>query len=770
MAMMVSALISLISSVALAAPSTLEVKKQGEQQVRQVVEPILNQYCREQCQVIHIDTEVDLAVDDITTPGFEEGGGKATLAPASGKLKLLIDENLGDQTRQKILDLLKEHLEALNFPVQVETKITKFPQPASSNYRVADLRDRVTRDIKASLQSMISQFCPNTCMMGDFSVQSEVINPEDIDYSQSQSYFQDGPAAIRVRGVKATIITDQSMTPAEISGVEEMAKLKVSAYKNSEIQTQNMKFPKPGDANYANFKGGILGQYVGKDGVNTDSKTTNSNSNSNTDQRQEAINRKDTNTNALTDSKTTTNSNNTTNTSANNDTSSKQQKFEHYEKIERVENGDAVQAVLEKFKLYGIVLSAIILALLATLVVIAFRRQIATAMPSRRSQSDTPADMPSPPGSHAGATSGMSEEKAAMFARRIEADRLFNDLTNIFSEQPKVAKHVFSSVLTEEGVETTAHYLEVFGETVVMDLLRDPSLQSDVTELMDFYAHNTFEISEEERLMLLKKLHNRTVTAKMQVHSSRSAALFDFLVEMDAPQIIEMIKNESNTVKAIVLTQCDQKKRQVVFNANDEGTRVKLMSELSRIDHLPRNYIMNVSTALRRKKAENPKLNTEALPGTDVLVSFLEKSDLQTQRTIVQELTSSAGPDALTNLKAKLVSVETLRFIREQQMTEVVTHIKHDELVQFLKGCNPDVKTAVMNKVPADLAGDLNDELDIAESVGRETYAAVERKILNRLKFLVGNGQINISEVNDRIFGQEFGQANEVSEMRRVGT
>ena len=367
-----------------------------------------------------------------------------------------------------------------------------------------------------------------------------------------------------------------------------------------------------------------------------------------------------------------------------------------------------------------------------------------------------------------------SEEKAALIARRIEADRLFNELTNIFSEQPKVAKHVFTHVLTEEGVETTAQYLEVFGESVVMDLLRDPGLQSDLTELMDFYARNTFDINDEERLLLLKKLHHRTVTAKMQVHGSRSAALFDFLMDMDAPQIIEMIKNESNTVKAIVLTQCDQKKRQVIFNAHDDTTRMKLMSELSRIDHLPKNYIYNVSSALKRKKAENPKLNTEALPGTDVLVSFLEKSNIDTQRTIVHELMSTAGMDALTNLKAKLVSIETLRFIKEQQMTEVITHIKHDELVQFLKGCSSDVRMSVLNKAPADLASEINDDLSLsdAEPVGRETYAAVERKLLNRMKVMANNGQINISEVNERIFAEEFGYQvqGEVTEMRKVGS
>ena len=751
----------LIAGQAYAAPSTLDVKKRGEDAIRKVAEPILNQYCHEQCQIIHIDTEVDLAIDDLTTPGFEEGSGKATLAPASGKIRILMDESLGAQTRLKLSDLLKEHLEILDFPVDIETRVTKFPQPAASGYRVADLRDRVSREVKASIQNMLSQFCPETCLLGDFDVQSEVVNPEDVNYSSSQEFFQDGPAAIRVRGVKATIMTDQGMSPEQANGIVEMAKLKVAQYKNSSITSQSMAFPKTAK----DGRNGLAGPYGYANGLNTDNKDTKDirDSKETSDSKEarelrEARDSRDTKTENNTNRNSQTDR--TSETSKNDTQANRNEKFEHYEKIERVENGDAVQQVLEKFRLYGIIFASIVLALLLTLVAISFRKQIFETVNKGSDGGKDPGK-----GNHAAyeVSSGnlTNDDRAALIGRRIEAENLFNELTNIFSEQPKVAKNVFTHVLTEEGVETTAQYLEIFGESVVMDLLRDPGLQSDLTELMDFYSRNTFETSDDERLLLLKKLHHRTVTAKMQVHGSRSAALFDFLADMDTPQIVEMVKNESNTVKAIVLTQCDSKKRQVIFNAHDEITRIKLMTELSRIDHLPKNYIHNVASALRRKKLENPKLNTEALPGTDVLVSFLEKSDIATQRTIVHQLMSNAGGDALQNLKSKLVSIETLRFVKDQQLTEVITSVKHDELVQFLKGCNADVRNAVLNKAPADLSADLSDGLNLSENVSREAYVAVERKVLNRMKVLANNGQINIAEVNERIFSEEFGFQSE---------
>jgi flagellar motor switch protein FliG len=763
--MMIFTFLPLLIGTAMAAgPSTLDVKKRGEQQVRQVLEPLVNQYCREQCQIIHVDTEVDLAVDDLTAPGFEEGG-RATLAPAAARVKLLVDENLGSQTRGKILALFKEHLDQLDFPVQVEPRITRFPQPASSSYRVAELRSRVVRDIRASVQGMLTQFCPDHCVLGDFDVQTEAVNPEEVDYSASQEYFQDGPAAIRVRGVKAVVMTDQALAPDEAAGMVEMVKLKVSPYRNSEVLAQSMRFPK-------NHPSSLAGQIPWAQGRSPAGKEENE-FREVKDQKElkEARDSRETRESKELKNATESRSHKETTSQQNESSDVRKERIEHYEKIERVENGDAVQAVLDKFKLYGIVLSAIILALLFTLVAISFRRQVFDGGKGQEGGKDSGRD-----GKAAIATpdnlSLTNDEKATLIGKRIEASRLHDELTAIYSEQPKVAKHVFTHVLTEEGVETTAQYLEIFGESVVMDLLRDPGLQSDLTELMDFYARNTFDINDDERLGLLKKLHHRTVTAKMQVHGSRSAVLFDFLAEMDAPQMFEMIKNESNTVKAIVLTQCDSKRRQVLFQSYDEPTQLKLMAELSRIDHLPKNYIHNVASALRRKKFENPKLNTEALPGTDVLVSFLERSSMDAQRNIIQQLMATSGGEALHSLKSKLVSVETLRYLKDVVLTEVITSVKHDELVQFLKGCNDEIRNSVLNKVPRDLSDDLSEELVIAEPVSRETFAVVERKVLNRIKNMANSGQINLSDVNDRIFAEQFGyDQREVTatDLRRYG-
>jgi len=205
------------------------------------------------------------------------------------------------------------------------------------------------------------------------------------------------------------------------------------------------------------------------------------------------------------------------------------------------------------------------------------------------------------------------------------------------------------------------------------------------------------------------------------------------------------------TVKAIVSTQCDPQKRNLIFQQLDEDARLQLMAELSRIDYLPRDYVYNVAQALKRKRRDNPKLNTEALPGSEVLVGLLEKTAEDTQRNVMKSL-EVTHPDSARMIRNKLVSVDTLRYLRDGQLLEVVLSLKHDELLQFLKGATGELRSHIFSKAPKDLVAELEEELDTLPPVSREAYHAVERKILNRMKVMANEGLINLAETNERMF------------------
>ena len=132
-------------------------------------------------------------------------------------------------------------------------------------------------------------------------------------------------------------------------------------------------------------------------------------------------------------------------------------------------------------------------------------------------------------------------------------------------------------------------------------------------------------------------------------------------------------------------------------------------------------------------------------------MSLLERTGQNMQRSIIQSL-EELNPDSARIVKNKLVSVDTLKFLRDGQLLEVILSLKHDELIQFLKGAPDDVRKTIFMKSPKDLLVELEEELEQVKALSREVYLAVERKVLNRIKVMTTEGQINLVETNERMF------------------
>ncbi len=731
------------------------VQRVTELRIRNLLEPVLDKYCPDQCKLMSVSTDVDLALQDELSPGFSEEAAQSNdLEASAGRVKLLIDDKIGPVSRTKLLELVQQFLDTLDFPVKVETQIAHFPQPVGSAGKVADIREKIGKQFKGTLEDLFRQFCPDHCLMADYSLSTENINSEETQYGDAGEFVEDAGVAVRIRNLSAKILVDDSLSPVEQQNILDMAKLRTNSYKNVDLALKSMKFPRPQDLARASGRGDGRSPAGGLYGDSTTSDSKSSSQNDSTSNSTSSNSRTES-TQAQNDLRSNSEVKNLTN-STNNETNARQERFERFEKIERVENGDAVQQELQKFKVYGLVFACAVIGLLVFISMSSLGTRGSSAPSVQRVIQSLVTDPVSASAQSNHSSSAQDpqnftgDEKAALVSRRFEIERLKDELTNLFAEQPKVARHVFSRILTEDGVETTSAYIHIFGESVVLDMLRDPSLQGDMAELMEFHSKNPTDISDEDKLDLVRKLHNKAVAGKLFVMGSRSTHLFDFLSDMDGLQILEMLRNESITVKAIVMTQCDLQKRSLIFTQLDEPARMKLLDELSRIDYLPRDYIHNVAGALKRKRRENPRLNTEALPGSDVLLTLLERADSGMARTVMKNL-ESGNPDTARMIKGRLVTLETLEYLKDSHLLEVVLSLKHDELLTFLKGAPASARATIYAKSPKDLVAEIEEELEHTQPLSKDAYSAIERKVLNRIKVMANDGQINLVDVNERM-------------------
>lgn len=725
-------------------PSVESIEREAEREVELIVEPLIKKYCHESCKILGVKSKVKLEEAEEMAPGFDDVTPENALSyqPDSVTVNILVDELVGEVTLSNIFGIIQEHLSEFDYPVFLKEKRRKFPQPLSSTRKIAEIRSEIIHDFKTNIEDLYRDYCPKQCLLSDLEVIVSPVNLEEAQYGSTGEFFQKGDTAVRINKIAATMLFDHTLTPAEQKTILEMARLKSNNFKNVFLEAKSMKFPHP---DLFNEQYGIAGYGKADRSLSSESKKN--------VERKSKLESQSTSLNSKKSQENIEKNKNVTTSQAFNKAEERNESYQRFEKIERVESGDAVQKELKRLSIWGLIFACSIIALLVFVAIAAFAQRSRATKGEEGGihkilQSFT--QNPFQPDKHEKSEPKTSGEKISI---RYEIDRLIDELGTLFAEHPKVAKTAFSRILTDEGIEVTAAYIHIFGEGIVLDLLKDPSLQTDINELMEFYAKNEIDLDDQEKLELLKSLHNRAIASKLLVLGNRSSNLFEFLSEMDGMQIIELIQNESLTVKAIVMTQVDSQKRNYIYSQLDDRTKNKLLSELSRIDHLPKNYIFNVSNALKRKRQENPRLNTEALPGSEVLVGLLEKAPFNRQQSIIRELEIS-NPETARHVKSKLVSVDTLRFLRDSHLLEVVLGLKHEELLAFLKGAPEAIRQTIFDKSPRDLAAEIQDELTQVSSLNRDSYHLIERKIINRIRMMAKDGVVNLIETNERMFGE----------------
>src|SRR5690348_15027531 len=72
-------------------------KRDSETKIRNLIEPLLDKYCRDQCKLLGVNVAIDMVKPDALSPGFEDTSSYRSdeLEPTSAKLKLLIDDKVG---------------------------------------------------------------------------------------------------------------------------------------------------------------------------------------------------------------------------------------------------------------------------------------------------------------------------------------------------------------------------------------------------------------------------------------------------------------------------------------------------------------------------------------------------------------------------------------------------------------------------------------------------------------------------------------------------
>ena len=337
------------------------------------------------------------------------------------------------------------------------------------------------------------------------------------------------------------------------------------------------------------------------------------------------------------------------------------------------------------------------------------------------------------------------------FRIQIEIENLKKELMDVFIKNPKVAKETFGRLLKEDGVFETSKFVNIFGHVVVFELLNEPKFRRELDDLSEYYHRSHFDFTDNEIYELLLKLKTRVTASEIRVLSRQSSEQFEFLSKLEPNKIYLLIKDEKIAVQGIVMTQLDKKTRADVFDMYPNDKRASLLTSLSFADAVPKEYLFNIAKTLQKKVESSSEFDTENLSSNDILLDLLEKSPIADQKKMMASLLKKS-PDIARVIKSRLVTLDTLTYLKDGHLLEVVIGMERDNLLDFLSATRDDIRDLILYKAPGELVESWIEEIRMRGSVADEQYKASQIMITERIRSMASNGIINILEINEFIF------------------
>lgn len=704
-----------------------QVRQATASEVKSKIQALLQQYCAASCQLIDVTIDVQEKIPLVQDLGFEGLGPEQpsrSYEAAHLAVSIQIDQNVSQADRDKLERLITQHLSPLGASLHLNLVAIDLPYIGQTASSAQLLKQKAKTALEEAVHSVIQRYCPEECVLTDTAVFGELITPDEADKLQPQEVVRSERehTALHVTKAELTLAIDEKLPGEERENISKLLRAKTQFISPLSLTVNPTPFPET----YAEKE--LRRTQLSQDPYGLEKL------------RQMLIMFRELAGTKEIISTTEKENKSSSETSSSSQSSSQEQN-------------------LEKWLLYA--LAGLVVVLIFGLILLRFSQanKDAKVMLHALHEHKTSEAAGGGGGNTARLGSGgqkgqRSEELASLqgIQENLELQSLKEELIQVFISAPKVAKETFTRILQEDGIEEGAKYVYIFGKVVIFELLSDPALQRNLYELSEYFIKSSFAFSIKDQISLMKRLKIKLTANEIKVLAGNTIDQFDFLTKLDTPQIFALMADENPKIQSIILTQIAPQRRRMVFDLFTGKAKMQLMQELCKADAIPREFLQNVAIALGKKVSTKPEFDTQSMRTSDIVLDLLEKASLKDQRSLMQSLSENNAESARV-IKLKLVSIETLPFLKDGHLLELVLGLEREDLLTFLGGAAEHIRRLLLAHAPDELAASWAEDLNNMAGVDDNNYRLVEIKVLNKVRQLASTGSINLLEINQLIFG-----------------
>ena len=180
--------------------------------------------------------------------------------------------------------------------------------------------------------------------------------------------------------------------------------------------------------------------------------------------------------------------------------------------------------------------------------------------------------------------------------------------------------------------------------------------------------------------------------------SAISGKPFEYLYEADEERVSLLLKDESNAVKALVLSYLKPKISAAVINALSPEDKKDVVMRLAKLTKVSPEIVQRVDKAMQEKMNHLATSKTDSIDGKNILAQILKKMSPEAEEEILNQLAeqdSSLGED----LRERLFTTEDIINADDRFIQEKLHNMDEEEIAYLIATKKDDFREKILSNV-----------------------------------------------------------------------
>lgn len=225
-----------------------------------------------------------------------------------------------------------------------------------------------------------------------------------------------------------------------------------------------------------------------------------------------------------------------------------------------------------------------------------------------------------------------------------------------------------------------------------------------------------------------------------------SVSVMQQIVDMDARQIFNLIKNEqAQTIALIASYLSAEKASQVLSLLRPEG-REQVIERLASLAPTPVEVVEKVVSVLTQKMGGKHPSALHQTGGLKSAANLLNALDKNVSKNILASL-DEHNPDLSQAIRQKMFTFEDLVNLEASALQKILREVDMRDLAIALKTASDLLKSALLAAISKRAAETVNEEMSFLGPLRLREIEAAQLKIIDVVRRLEADGEIDLSEL-----------------------